>query len=87
MGEKEKHILRSNWAMANAASATIFDLAYSMRMAPRSDDSRYEPWRADMADPAHAASLNSMNATGPLSGWVPFVCIRRRLKPGILRMF
>lgn len=80
-----KHILPSNCAMAAAASATIFDLAYSIRIAPRSDESRNVPWSADIAEPAHAASLNSINATGTLPCCVPFVCIRRRLKPGKLR--
>lgn len=72
--------------MAAAASATIFDLAYSIRIAPRSDDSRNVPCSADIAEPAHAASLNSMNATGTLPCCVPFECIRRRLKPGKLRL-
>lgn len=86
-GIELKHILRSNCAMAAAASATIFDFAYSIRIAPRSDDSRNVPWSADIAEPAHAASLNSTNATGTLPCCVPFECIRRRQKPGKLRAF
>lgn len=70
--------------MAAAASTTIFDFAYSIRIAPRSDDSRNVPCSADIAEPAHAASLNSTNASGTLPWCVPFVCIRRRLKPGKL---
>lgn len=42
----------------------IFDLAYSMRMGPRSEESRYVPCSVAMAEPAHSASLNSTNATG-----------------------
>lgn len=83
-GIELKHILRSNCAMAAAASATIFDFAYSIRIAPRSDDSRNVPCSADIAEPAHAASLNSINATGTLPCCVPFECNLRRLKPGKL---
>lgn len=83
-GIELKHILRSNCAMAAAASATIFDFAYSIRIAPRSDDSRNVPCSADIAEPAHAASLNSINATGTLPCCVPFVCNLRRQKPGKL---
>lgn len=73
--------------MAAAASAAILDFAYSTRIAPRSDDSRKVPCSADIADPAHAASLNSTNATGMLPGCELFECIRRRQKPGKLVHF
>lgn len=40
------------------------DFAYSMRMAPRSDERRYFPCKICIARPALCTSVNSTNATG-----------------------
>lgn len=40
------------------------DFAYSMRMAPRSDERRYFPCNICIARPALCTSVNSTNATG-----------------------
>lgn len=48
----------------DAKSDAILDLAYSIRIAPRSDDSRYLPCNACIAEPALCTSLNSTKATG-----------------------
>lgn len=75
------------WLVALAArkepeptSAAILLLAYSMRMAPRSELSRKVPWRAAITCAAHRTSWYSMNATGD----PPLLCMRRRQKPGKL---
>uniref|UniRef100_A0A182JN79 Uncharacterized protein n=1 Tax=Anopheles atroparvus TaxID=41427 RepID=A0A182JN79_ANOAO len=57
-----RYELRSNWC--DGMSAAIFDLANSMRIAPRSDESRNLPCRAAIAAAALTTSLNSTNATG-----------------------
>lgn len=61
-------------------SAAILLLAYSMRMAPRSELSRKVPCRAAITCAAHRTSWYSMNATGD----PPLLCMRRRQKPGKL---
>jgi len=129
----------------SVTSFNILVLAYSMRMEPRSELSKYLPCNCCMACAALGASLNSINATGCCCccGWpmlpllllwlpltnavlqlvvvavaaaavavrkvevgvgevrvedkvggievvilcIPFVCIRRRQKPGILCIY
>lgn len=61
-------------------SAAILLLAYSIRMGPRSEDSRKEPWSAAMTCAAQRTSWYSMKATGD----PPLLCMRRRQKPGKL---
>lgn len=61
-------------------SAAILLLAYSIRMGPRSEESRKEPCSAAMTCAAQRTSWYSMKATGdPL-----LLCMRRRQKPGKL---
>jgi hypothetical protein len=55
-------------------------LAYSIRMGPRSEDSRKEPCSAAMTCAAQRTSWYSMKATGD----PPLLCMRRRQKPGKL---
>lgn len=55
------------------ASVAILDLAYSMRMAPRSLDNKNDPCSACMALAAPATSRYSTNATGAPAA-VPTSC-------------
>ncbi|EEZ99005.1 hypothetical protein TcasGA2_TC004869 [Tribolium castaneum] len=61
-------------------SAAILLLAYSIRMGPRSEESRKEPCSAAMTCAAQRTSWYSMKATGD----PPLLCMRRRQKPGKL---
>lgn len=49
----------------------IFDLAYSTRIGPRSEESKYVPCREIIAELAHCASRNSAKATGACACWAP----------------
>lgn len=79
---------------ADSPMMAIFDLANSMRIGPRSEDSKKVPCSKLMAWPAHSASLNSTKATGAGAEFGDngpdengddvdgsLVCIRRRQKP------
>lgn len=61
-------------------SAAILLLAYSIRIGPRSEDSKKEPCREANTCAAQHTSWYSMKATGD----PPLLCMRRRQKPGKL---
>lgn len=61
-------------------TSDILLLAYSIRIAPRSEESRKEPWSVDMAWAAQRKSWYSTKATGD----PPLECIRSRENPGKL---
>lgn len=61
-------------------TSDILLLAYSILIAPRSEESRKEPWRVFIAWVAQRTSWYSIKATGD----PPLECIRRRENPGKL---
>lgn len=76
VGDAWKHpwggIICDNGKWWNCSLAAIFDFAYSMRMAPRSDDSKYLPCNICIAWPALWTSRNSTKATGT---WLVVGCV------------
>lgn len=61
-----------NWSWCSCSLTAIFDLAYSIRIAPRSDDSKYLPCNICIAWPAQWTSRNSTKATGM---WLAVGCV------------
>lgn len=83
LGVKHTSIQQDGVVRLATLSAAILLFAYSMRMAPRSEESRNVPWSVAIACAATLTSWYSIKAHGE----PPLVCMRNRQKPGKLCAF